>query len=503
MRVGQEGASRAGRGGVMGGGRTIDVVIVGAGHSGLAMSRELGQRALEHVVLERGEVANAWRTERWDGLRLLTPNWLCRLPGWHYQGADPDGYMSAGAVADFVSRYAAALSAPVSTQTTVSRVEPHRAGYRVVTSRGDWLCRVVVLASGAFNQPVVPRVAESVPQSVQQLSVQTYRNPAQLAEGGVLVVGGSATGVQLAQEIQRSGRRVTLAVGEHVRLPRVYRGRDIQWWMLASGLLDQRIEEVDDPDRARRVPSPQLIGSPGRATLDLNALRAQGVEVVGRLAGIRDGKALFSGSLRNVCALADLKMNRLLDSIDQWIECYAPAGEVGAAERYAPTDVGASPRLQLTLGDEFRTVVWATGLRPDLSWLHAPVFDRKGVLRHDRGVVDAPGLYVLGLPFLRRRKSSFRHGAEDDVRELGAHLAAYLGRTGTGTLIAPPWRTPGQEPFARPPEGALAPARREGTQRQECTRDPTLATTPDSSHRLQDRGRCSIDSPGRRGYGPL
>jgi putative flavoprotein involved in K+ transport len=174
------------------------------------------------------------------------------------------------------------------------------------------------------------------------------------------------------------------------------------------------------------VPSPQLAGTPERATLDLNALRAQGVEVVGRLAGIRDGKAQFSGSLRNVCALADLKMNRLLDAIDEWIERHAMSGEVGPAERYAATDVGASPRLGLVLGEDVRTVLWATGFRPDYSWLDVPVFDRKGMLKHDRGVVDAPGLYVLGLPYLRRRKSSFMHGAEDDVRELGAHVAAFL-----------------------------------------------------------------------------
>jgi putative flavoprotein involved in K+ transport len=242
----------------------------------------------------------------------------------------------------------------------------------------------------------------------------------------VLVVGASATGVQLAQEIRRSGRPVTLAVGEHVRLPRVYRGRDIQWWMLAAGLLDQRIEEVDDPNRARGVPSPQLTGTPERATLDLNALRAEGVELVGRLAGIRDGKAQFSGSLRNVCALADLKMNRLLDAVDDWIAGHAPAGEVGAPERFAPTEVGDAPRLGIALDDAIRTVVWATGLGPDHSWLDLPVFDRKGALKHDRGIVDAPGLYVLGLPFLRRRKSSFMHGAEDDVREIVAHLALFL-----------------------------------------------------------------------------
>jgi len=405
------------------------VIVIGAGHSGLAMSHELGRRALEHVVLERGEVANTWRTERWDALRLLTPNWMCRLPGYRYQGDDPDGYMGVGEVVDFVSGYARWLSAPVLTHTTVMRVASDGSGYRVSTNRGDWTCRAVVLANGAFSKPDLPRVAEGMPAGVDQLSAQHYRNPNQLAAGGVLVVGASATGVQLAQEIQRSGRRVTLAVGEHVRLPRVYRGRDIQGWMLATGVLDQRIEEVDDPGRARRVPSPQLVGTPERATLDLNALQAQGVELVGRLAGIRDGKAQFSGSLRNVCALADLKMNRLLDSIDEWIELNGPAGEAGPAERYAATEVGASPRLGLNLVESIRTVVWATGFRPDYSWLDLPVFDRKGALKHDHGVVDAPGLYALGLPFLRRRKSSFMHGAEDDVRELSAHLAAYLERT--------------------------------------------------------------------------
>lgn len=404
----------------------VDVVVIGAGHSGLAMSHALGQRGIGHVVLERGEVANSWRTERWDSLRLLTPNWMTVLPGHGYRGDDPDGFMTVGEVVDFISAYATLASAPVLTHTAVSGVVPEGDGYRVATERGDWQCRAVVLATGAFNKPVVPRLADAMPADVEQMTAQAYRNPAQLVEGGVLVVGASATGLQIAQEIRMSGRAVTLAVGEHVRLPRVYRGRDIQWWMHASGVLDQRIEEADDPRRARRVPSPQLVGTPERATLDLNALRGQGVEVVGRLAGIRDGKAQFSGSLRNVCALADLKMNRLLDSIDEWAARNPPAGVVGPAERYAPTEVGASPRLSLTLGRDVRTVIWATGFRPDYSWLHVPVFDRKGELMHDRGIVDAPGLYVLGLPYLRRRKSSFMHGAEDDVRELGAHLADYL-----------------------------------------------------------------------------
>ena len=415
------------------------MVVIGAGHNGLAMSHELGQRGIEHVVLERGEVANAWRHERWDSLRLLTPNWMCRLPGHSYQGDDPDGYMSAGEVADFVCDYARRLSAPAAhahagdARGAVRRRLP-RVDRRAATGRAAPWC-----------WPAVPSTCRSCRASPRpcrpawsQLSAHDYRHPQQLAEGGVLVVGASATGVQLAQEIQRSGRPVTIAVGEHVRLPRVYRGRDIQWWMLAAGLLDQRIEDVDDARRARHVPSPQLTGTPERATLDLNALRGEGVELVGRLAGIRDGKAQFSGSLRNVCALADLKMNRLLDAIDEWIAGNPEAGEVDPVERFAPTDVGASPRLGLTLGDEIRTVVWATGFRPDHSWLDVPVFDRKGALqarpRHRRragpvrarAAVPAPAQVELHAR-RRRRRARDRRAPGGAPRRRAAPAASRAG----------------------------------------------------------------------------
>jgi putative flavoprotein involved in K+ transport len=222
---------------------------------------------------------------------------------------------------------------------------------------------------------------------------------------------------------------VLLAVGEHIRLPRLYRGRDIQWWLDALGVLDERIDAVDDVVRARRVPSPQLVGAPERATLDLNALTARGVEIVGRFAGIADGKAQFSGSLRNHCALADLKLGRLLDRIDGWIARHGLGPEVDAAERFAPTRAPQMARLLVDLeAERVGSVLWATGFRPDYRWLRVPVLDRKGHLRHDGGIVAAPGLYALGLNFMRRRKSSFIHGAEDDVRELGAHLVAYLRR---------------------------------------------------------------------------
>jgi putative flavoprotein involved in K+ transport len=381
------------------------------------------------VVLERGEVANSWRRERWDSLRLLTPNWQSRLPGYRYEGADPDGFMDVAELVEFLSRFAAVAAAPVRTHTMVTSVRKTDDGYHVATGNGDLRCRCLVLASGACNVANVPALRPAVPPSIVCVTPTEYRNPHQLPGGGVLVVGASATGVQLADEIHRSGRPVMLSVGEHVRLPRTYRGRDVLWWMDASGIWNQRYDEIDDIVRVRRLPSPQLVGTPQRSTLDLNALSAIGIELVGRLSAIRDGRALFSGGLRNQFALADLKMNRLLDTFDEWAGRNARDADVGPSERFEPTRVPASSRLHLDLeSGEIRSIVWATGFRPDYSWLEIPVLDGKGQLRHDGGVVDAPGLYAIGLPVLRRRRSSFICGAEDDARDLVDHLASYLAK---------------------------------------------------------------------------
>jgi putative flavoprotein involved in K+ transport len=357
---------------------------------------------------------------------LLTPNWQSRLPGLPYDGPDPHGYMSSAEVVDLVERFATQSSAPVRTATTVTSVRRGGDGYVVATDDGEIEARSVVIASGACNRPSVPRFAEALPPDVEQLTPFDYRNPAQLRDGGVLVVGASATGVQLAAEIRESGRPVTLAVGEHVRLPRTYRGRDVLWWMDAAGVWDQRYDEVDDLTRARRLPSPQLVGVPA-LTLDLNALTAMGVELVGRWTALRDGRALFSGGLRNVFSLADLKMERLLDGFDEWAVAAGLDSEVAAPERFAPTEVPSSAKLQLDLrNDGIETIVWATGFRPEYDWLDVPVIDAKGHLRHDGGVVDSPGMYALGLPVLRRRKSTFIHGIEDDARDVVGHLAGYL-----------------------------------------------------------------------------
>jgi putative flavoprotein involved in K+ transport len=332
-----------------------------------------------------------------------------------------------GEVVDLVDRFAAVSQAPVRTQTAVTSVRRADGGYRVTTSAGELDARTVVVASGAFNRPAVPPLSEGVPASVVQVTPFSYRSPGQLPDGGVLVVGASASGVQLAAELARSGRQVTLAVGEHVRMPRTYRGRDVLWWMDATGVWDERYDSFDDLDRARRLPSPQLVGTPERRTLDLNALTDLGVELVGRWAAVRDGRALFSGGLRNVFALADLKLERLLDSFDAWAESSGRAAELGPPERFAPTRVPAAPRWQLDLGNgEIGAIVWATGARPDYRWLDVPVLDDKGRLRHDGGVVDSPGMYALGLPVLRRRRSTFIHGIDDDARAVVEHLAASL-----------------------------------------------------------------------------
>ena len=402
----------------------VPVVVVGAGHSGLAVSHVLADRGVDHVLLERGEVANTWRTERWDSLRLLTPNWLTRVPGLAYDGPDPDGYMPVAELVAFLDRYATGCAAPIHTGTEVTAVQAaDDGGYRVETAAETWEAAAVVLASGPFNEAKLPAVAADLPAGLEQVTALDYRRPSQLRPGRVLVVGASATGIQIADELLGSGREVTLAVGEHVRMPRTYRGRDIFDWLGRIGRLDERYDEVDDLVRARHVPSPQLAGTPDHSDLDLNAVTARGADLVGRLSAVRDGTGYFSGSLRNVCNLADLKQRRLLDAIDETVG--------GRGPRPKPTRVDDDPRLAADLAaDGYETVLWATGFRPDHSFVHLPVFDRKGDLRHDGGVVsDAPGLYRTGLNFLRRRKSTFIHGATDDATDLVDHLVANLATT--------------------------------------------------------------------------
>jgi len=359
----------------------------------------------------------------------LTPNWQSRLPGHAYAGDDPDGFMTMQEVVAFLQRYAKLSRTPVVTGARVTRVTQRDGGYEVATGQGPWRCRKLVIASGACNIATSPSQSAGLPDKVTSLTPLQYRNPGLLPDGGVMIVGASASGIQLAREIRAAGRRVVLCVGEHVRVPRTYRGQDIQWWMDAIGAMDVRYDAIEDIERARRLPSLQLIGTPERVTVDLNSLRKAGVELAGRLVGVSDSKVQFSGSLANYCALADLKMNRLLAGIDDWVNANGFAERFLAPHRYEPTDVGSETRLSLDLVDAgIGSVIWATGYRPDYSWLDVPVLDRKGRIRHDGGIVAAQGMYVIGLPFMRRRKSSFIDGAGDDAADLAAHLCQNLAR---------------------------------------------------------------------------
>jgi len=400
-------------------------VIIGAGQCGLAMSFELSRLGVDHVILERGQVANSWRNERWDSLRLLSPNRKNGLPGLSYRGSDPEGYMHVSELVQNMDACASRIAAPVQGETNVVEVQGVAGQYTVQTDQRAISCESVVMANGACAIPKIPSSAAQMAASIQQVTPLTYKRPAQLPDGKVLVVGASASGLQLAREIQLSGRQVVLAVGNHLRFPRRYRGTDISMWLEAIGVTTIPHTEVDDLTRVRRTPSLTLVAD---ETIDLNALQQIGVEITGRLAATHDSRALFSGALANMCAAADLKMNRLLASIDQWLETNHTGEIVGSVERFAATKVPAMPRLSIDLEREgFGAVLWATGYRPDFSWLNLPVFDRKGALVHDGGVV-AEGLYAMGLPYLRQRKSTFIDGATDDARALATHLSASLCR---------------------------------------------------------------------------
>ena len=382
------------------------------------MSRCLSDRAIEHVVLERGRIGERWRSERWDSLTLLTPNWQTRLPGFRYAGGDPDGYMSMPQLIAFLERYASAGAAPIETSTNVLDLRPDGSRFALKTTRGSWLARNVVIATGYSDLPRVPPIARRLARRVAQIVPSEYRHPDQLPGGGVLVVGASATGVQLAEEIHASGRAVTLAVGRHQRLPRTYRGRDILWWLDAMGVFDETAEQVFDLETSRQQPSLQLVGRADTRSLDVALLRARGVHVVGRLVDGADEQVSFKDDLIQTTVASDFKLAQLLQRIDGFIEATGCGHLVAPAEPFEPTwtsaiDVEAATVDLRAAGIE--TVLWATGFRRQYPWLQLPLFDEHGEIRHRGGVTPVPGVFVLGMHFQRRRKSAFIDGVGDDA----------------------------------------------------------------------------------------
>lgn len=400
----------------------IDTVVIGGGQAGLATSRSLTEHRVEHVVLERGHVGERWRSERWDSLRLLTPRWMSRISGWSDGEDDPDGFMTRSEVVAYLDRYAEVAAAPVRTGVTVTSVERNGDGYRVDTSAGSWSAARVVVATGESQGAFVPAMARDLAGWVHQVVPTRYRNPESLPSGGVLVVGASATGIQLAQEIHASGRPVTLAVGRHTRLPRRYRDRDILHWFHEMGILDQRTSEVRNLSASLEQPSMQLTGSPDHRTLDLKRLQDEGVRLVGRAEGAVGARMFFADELVETVAAADLKLAGLRMRIDRHIERNALGRCVGPEEPFEPVPIPESPSSFDLRSASIRTVVWATGFRRSYPWLRVPVLTASGHIRHDGGVTAAAGLYVIGLNFLRRRASSFLSGVGADAEELIEHL---------------------------------------------------------------------------------
>jgi putative flavoprotein involved in K+ transport len=404
----------------------IHTVVIGGGQAGLAMSRCLLDRRIEHVVLERGNVAERWRSERWDSLRLLTPNWQTRLPGFRYDGPHPDGYMGMAELVAFFERYAASFDAPVQTGTTVLAVEQVDAGFRVATDRGDWIARHVVIATGYSDVPCVPPAAASLSPRIRQVVPTAYRRPDALAEGGVLVVGASATGVQLADEIHASGRPVTLAVGRHLRLPRTYRGRDILWWLDAMGVFAESAGSVADLRASRGQPSLQLVGRAGCRAIDIAALRRRGVRILGRLVAADGQRAWFDDDVIASAAASDLKLAQVRQRIDRYIAASGLDGIAGEPGPFEPTWPAVFDTVPTALDLEasgIRTVVWATGFRRSYPWLRVPALGRDGEIRHRGGVTGVPGLFVLGMHFQRRRNSAFIDGVGADAEWLADRIA--------------------------------------------------------------------------------
>lgn len=406
--------------------RKTDVIIIGGGQSGLVMSRSLTALGIDHVVLERGRVGERWHSERWNSLHLLTANCHSTLPGLPHSGKDPEAFMPAADFASYLGSYAQAVNAPVVGNATVTAVEREGCSYRVSTNAGQWQTRAVVVATGACDTPFRPPMADALAPAILQVAPADYTAPEQLPPGGVLVVGASSTGIQLAEEIHASGRPVTLAVGDHTRVPRRYRGRDIYAWMDASGMLDDPALESGNLDAARRQPSLQLVGGPVPRDLDLGVLRAQGVRLFGRLAGLDGTRANFAGDLERTTGASHVRLQRTLKRIDDFISDHAiKAPQADAAARVPFLASSNSLTLDLQRGG-ISTVIWATGYSRRYPWLKLPALDSGGEIIHRGGVAAVPGLYVLGLTFLRRRRSSFIDGCGHDAQDLAPIIKAQL-----------------------------------------------------------------------------
>jgi putative flavoprotein involved in K+ transport len=402
-----------------------EVVVIGGGQAGLAVSHCLMARGVEHLVLERDRVARSWREQRWDAFCLVTPNWQCELPGYRYDAGDDDGFMLKDDIIGFVQDYAASFGPPLCEGVAVSALSPSAEGFTIATTHGTISAGQVVLAVGGYHLPAIPRVGASLPAALTQLHSSQYKNPASLPDGAVLVVGSGQSGAQIAEDLHLAGRDVHLCVGSAPRVARFYRGRDCVAWLQDMGHYDMPITEHPEGLAARKEPNHYVTGRGGGRDIDLRAFARDGLQLHGRLLGAEGATLRLGNDLAGNLDAADATAERIKDAIDRYI---ADAGiDAPVESRYRPV---WSPPADLTATLDLaaagiRSVIWATGFRSDWSWVQVPCFDGSGYPTHHRGVTTAPGLYVVGMPWLHTWGSGRFAGIARDAEYLAAQIAAH------------------------------------------------------------------------------
>jgi putative flavoprotein involved in K+ transport len=388
------------------------VVIIGGGQAGLAMSWNLTQKNIQHLVLERHQLAWAWREQRWDNFCLVTPNWQCKLPGFPYDGDDPHGFMLRDEIIDYVERYARSFNAPLREGVNVLRVEKTQQGFQLLTSAGVFTADQVVIAVGNYHRPRFPEISAQLPASIMQVHSADYKSAQQLPAGDVLVVGSAQSGAQIAEDLHLAGRRVHLCVGSAPRVARFYRGRDVVDWLDDMGHYRLTVDDHPLGEDARRKTNHYVTGRDGGRDIDLRAFALQGMQLYGRLLGYRDGTLLTADDLKANLDGADATSQKIKDSIDVWI---AEQGIDAPAEaRYQPLWQPEASATHIDLSN-ITAIIWAVGFHTDFSWIDAPAFNDKGYPRHTRGVSVQPGLYFLGLPWLWTWGSGRFEGVGEDA----------------------------------------------------------------------------------------
>ena len=407
------------------------VIIIGGGQAGLSLSHYLKQRSIDHLVLEKHEPLHAWRTQRWDSFCLVTPNWQCKLPGWEYSGPEPHGFMVKQQIIDYLEGFVRQVNPPMHTGVTVQRVVPSsRGGFEISTSAGSYTAEQVVVASGGYHQPIIPRLAERLPRDIVQVHSEQYRNPQSLSPGKVLVVGNGQSGAQLAEDLHLAGREVILATGDAPRCARFYRGRDVVDWLADMGYYDMPVHEHPLREGVRDNTNHFVTGRDGGRDIDLRQFAKEGMQLYGLLTGLIGDELQFAPDLRSNLDHADKIYNGINAAIDRHIA--AKAIEAPPASVYTPVWEPGEERTTLNLREAgISAIVWCIGFQPDFGWLDAPVFNGRGHPGHVRGVTAVPGLYFIGLPWLYTWGSGRFSGVARDALYLAEQIEARCGRSST------------------------------------------------------------------------